>query len=188
LLKEIINRWPDHVEPREALAARLLRQGNYVEALAAAEGALALAPESASLLGLKAKALDGKGELAEAVRFYRRASRAARADDERFGALIDALTRANRSDEALNEVERRLARFKENGQALAAKGQLLLTARQFEDAAEALQAAEPLVPDELRLKVGIQLGQALRELDRYGEALQALERAAQVDNTLGDAH
>ncbi len=188
LLKEIINRWPDRVEPREELAARLLRQGNYAEAIAQADGALALAPNSASLLGLKAQALDGNGDLAEAVRFYRRASRAVRADDEKFDALIDALVRADRPDEALNEVERRLARFKNNGRALAAKGHLLCTARRFEDAAEALQAAEPLVPDDLRLPVGIQLAGSLQQLDRYGEALQALERAAQVDNALGDAH
>src|SRR5262245_5708819 len=100
LLTEIINRWPDRVEPREALAARLLQQGNYAEAIAQAEAALALAPDSASLLGLKAKALDRNGDLAEAVRFYRRASRAERADDDRFDDLIGALIRANRSEEA----------------------------------------------------------------------------------------
>jgi tetratricopeptide (TPR) repeat protein len=188
LLKEIIDRWPDRVEPREMLAARLLRLGNYAEAIAQADGALALVPDSASLLSLKAQALDGNGDLAEAVRFYRRASRAARADDEKFGALIDALVRADMSEEALNEVERRLARFKKNGRALAAKGQLLWAAGRFEDAVEPLQAAEPLVPDDLRLTVGIWLAQSLRELDRYGEALQALGRAAQVDNALGAAH
>jgi tetratricopeptide (TPR) repeat protein len=188
LLREIINRWPDRVEPQEELAARLFRQGNYAEAIVQAEAALALAPDAASLLGLKAKVLDRNGELAEAVRFYRRASRAARADDDRFDALIDALIRADRSEEGLKEVERRLVRFKENGRALVAKGKLLWTARRFEDAVQALQAAEPLVPDDLRLLVGIQLALTLRELDRYGEALEALERAVQVDNALGVAH
>jgi tetratricopeptide (TPR) repeat protein len=188
LLKEIINRWPDRVEPREELAALLLRQRNYPEAIAQADGALALAPDSASLLSLKAQALDGNGDLAEAVRFYQRASRAARADDDRFGALLDALVRANRKEEALHEVDRRLARFKDNGRALAAKGWLLCTEGRFEDAAEALQAAEPLVPDDRRYMVGIKLAESLQQLDRYGEALQALERAAQVDNALGDAH
>ena len=188
LLREIINRWPDRVEPREELAARLLREGNYSEAVAQADGALALAPDSANLLGLKAQALDANGDIAEAVRFYRRASRAAHADDEKFDALIHALVRADRREEALNESERRLARFKNNGRALAAKGELLYTGGRFKDAAEALQAAEPLVPDDLRLTVGIQLAQSLRELDRYGDALQALERAGQIDNALGDAH
>ena len=188
LLKEIISRWSDRVEPREMLASLHLRRGDYAEAVAEADRALAIAPDSAILLGLKAKALDLKGELAEAVRFYRRASRAARENDDAFDAFIDALTRAGRSDEALNELEHRLALFPKNGRALALRGQLLIAGGRFDDAAEALQAAEPLVPDEMRLTVRIQLAQTLRNLERYGEALEAFERAAQIDNALGDAH
>ena len=188
LLKEIVSRWPERVEPRQALAGLHLRQGNHAEALVEVDRALAIAPDSASLLGLKAKALDLKGDLAEAVRFYRRVSRAARGSDDAFDTLIDALTRAGRSEEALGELEHRLALFPKNGRALAAKGQLLYAAGRVEDAAAALQAAEPLVPDDMRLTVRIHLAQAWRSLDQYGEALQAFERAAQVDNALGDAH
>jgi tetratricopeptide (TPR) repeat protein len=188
LLKEIVSRWPERVEPRQALAGLRLRQGDHAEALAEVDRALAIAPDSASLLGLKAKALDSKGDLAEAVRFYRRASRAARESDDVFDALIDALARAGRSEEALGELEHRLALFPKNGRALAAKGQLLYAAGRVEDAVEALQAAEPLVPDDMRLTVRIQLAQAWRSLDQYDAALQAFERAAQIDNALGDAH
>jgi tetratricopeptide (TPR) repeat protein len=188
LLKEIIDRWPGRVEPREALANLRLRQGNHAEALAEVDRALAVAPDSASLLGLKAKALDSKGDLVEAVRFYRRASRAAWEDEDVFDALIDALTRAGRSEEALGELEHRLALFPKNGRALAAKGRLLYEAGRLEDAVETLQAAEPLVPDDSRLTVRIRLAQALRSLDQYGESLRELERAAEIDNALGDAH
>ena len=198
LLKEIVGRWPDQVEPREALADLRLRQGKHAEALAEVEEALALAPNSASLLDLKAKALDLKGDLVEAVRFYRRAYRAARADsrslrapreeDDIFEGLIDALTRASRVDEALSEVEQRLALFPNNGRVLATKGRVLYAAGQFEEAAHALQAAEPFVPDNARLSVRIQLAHAWRSLDRYSEALQAFELAVSADNALGDAH
>lgn len=189
VLRKMVERFPENVDAREEFAVELFREKNYVETIAQVDAALALAPDSASLLSLKARALDAKGgDVATAVRFYRRASRADRADDGKFDALIDALVRADRRDEALKEVERRLALYKDNGRALATKGDLLFNAGgRVEEAAAALQAAEPHVPDDLLFKVRLRLALSLRELDRYGEALRAVDRAAEVDNALGDA-
>jgi tetratricopeptide (TPR) repeat protein len=188
LLENIVKDWPNRAEPREALARVLLSQGQYKKAINQVDEALRDEPDSANLLLLKAKALDLNGEISEAVRFYRRASRVTPEGDEAFGALLDALTRANRSEEALNEVEHRLALFPSKGPALAHKGHLLYAAGRFNEAAEALKDAEPLVRGDARFNACLQLAQALWNIDRFSEALEAFERAAKNDNVLGDAH
>jgi tetratricopeptide (TPR) repeat protein len=188
LLEHVVKRWPDHTKPREQLARLFLEQGEYEKAIAHADEALRKAPEHVSLLALKAEAFDLRGDLDEAVRFYRRASRVAPESDGEFSALVNALTRADRLDDALKEVEHRLAMFPTNGPALVEKGRLLCTAGRIDAAVASLKDAAPLIRDDAPFIVRLQLAQALWDIDRFGEAHAAFERAAKDDNPLGDAH
>lgn len=195
LLRSLAKQWENRVEPREALAGLLLKQQDYAEAVKVADEGLAIAPESAKLLALKAKALalkakvlNSKDDLTEAVRFYRRASRAAPNDDDVFADLVDVLIESGRLEEGLKEVQHRLSQSPGNGRAIAEKGRLLFAAGRLDEAAAALAAAEPLVPASARFLVRMQLGQTCRNMDRYDEALQAFRRAADEDNETSDAH
>jgi tetratricopeptide (TPR) repeat protein len=144
--------------------------------------------DSARLLGLKAAALEGSGNFSEAVRFYRRASRAAPENDDLFGSFIKTLTKTGRSEEALSEIEQRLLLMPTNGRALLDKGRLRVEAERYEEAIETLQKAEAHIAVDGRWDVCMHLATALLSLHRFREALDALERAAQVDNELVDAH
>jgi tetratricopeptide (TPR) repeat protein len=128
-----------------------------------------------------------KGDLAEAARFYRRAARAAPEDEEIFAALIDVLRRAGQPDEALRELDHRIATLANSGRALAEKGHLLFGMERFEDAARVLEQALSVTPPEKRFDLQMQLGQSWRRLGQYGKAIDGFAFAARSDNAYSDA-
>ncbi len=189
-LEQLAESLPDRVEPLEALAREHLEHDNWAAANGKLDEALRLAPESATLLGLKAEVLDKQGDASEALRFYRRAVRVAPNDNKAFSAFVAALTKVGRKDDALRELDARLDLTPDYGPAWAEKGRLLLQARRFAESAEALQRAERLLPaghSDL-LAVRISLGEALRGANQYAEARDAFGRAVEADSELGDGH
>jgi tetratricopeptide (TPR) repeat protein len=195
------------IKTMEGFARLLLERENYSEAAAVLENALRIAPDSSglselvekglglapdtpSLLNLKARLLDEQGDLSEAIRFYRRAVRAAPDDDELLKRLTDALHRAGRTEAALDELDRKLSGSGFHGVALATKGRLLLAVEQLREAEPVLRDAEAAlanVDPRLLCEVRVNLGEVLRRLDRYQEARDVFERAIAIDNTPSDA-
>ena len=154
--------------------------------------ALVGTPDSARLLCLRANVFEQERNFHEAVKFYRRALGAQPDDDTAFGGLIRALDAAGRRDDALNEIERKIARVRDHRLAWAEKGRLLVAANRLDEAAAALQNAERVLEGasdtSLLLRVRINLGETFRNLEHYDEAIGVFQRAILIDNRLCDAH
>jgi tetratricopeptide (TPR) repeat protein len=185
-LSEALQLRPDHLDARVGLIQLLLERKEYVKADTYIAEGLDLVPDSARLLLLRADLFERQERIADAIRHYRMAARGAPNDETAFIAMIDALRRAGRVEEALREAEYTLSRDPNHGAALFEKGKLLLAADKSKAAADCLRRAETILhaEDPRLVDVRTSLGRALSRLELYEEAKEVLARAARADSEM----
>jgi tetratricopeptide (TPR) repeat protein len=188
-LTALLGLWPDDIQALEELVRRLLEQNELDKAEETLRQGLKNDPESPRLIGLQGQLLETRGKIPEAIREYRRAARAAPEDDQQSNLLVSALVRAGRQDDALFELGSRLDARPNDARALARRGSLLRDRQDFQKARLDLEKAERLLVsgDEAAaadlLNVRNNLGQTLRALDRFDEAIEVFNRAINVERT-----
>lgn len=185
LLRQAVAVSPQSGLLRETLAKLLIERSELEAADAVLEEGLTLDDSSPGLLNLKARLLDRRDQLPQAIDYYRQAARAAPDDKEIFADWIDALVRADRADDALERLDRRLKAFPDNTSAQALKGRVLLEVNRPKEAVQALQKAVELDPNELAVQ--LDLAETLLRLERYNAAKAAYRSAIENDNRLCDA-
>jgi len=170
---------------RELAQAQLGARRN-VEALRAAERALALAPEVAAGHRLKAVALARLGRLDAAAAALAEVERREPRTAETLALKALLLMLAGRLEEADRLFTPVLAAIPGLAEAQANHAQVLSRLNRHEaalKAAEAARAAKPELPG-----VHLLLGMLLERLGRQADARTAYERALGLDPTLAEAH
>lgn len=160
--------------------------GDYAQAAADADAALAMRPDDVQAMGVKALAqLDG-GELDAAAQAARDALER---DPQQHEALLVASTLClwqQDLDPAQTLFERALARHPNSGRALSGYGQLLMLRNDLPQAGEVLEHAVVAMPDHIGTWHALAWNQLLRG-DREG-AENSYRKAYDVDRNFGDTH
>jgi tetratricopeptide (TPR) repeat protein len=181
--RRAVNAGPKDVAASLSLASVLLDKNELGDAEMVLKEAERLFRDSPGLLHLQGRLQEAKGELSEAIRLYRRATRDEPKDDAPFVSLISALKKADRVEDAFYELDSR----PKNPRALSEKGELLRTKGRFSEARACLQAAEKAFGEKTGrrdadlLRVRIDLGQTFVGQDFFEDAKAAFSRAIDVE-------
>jgi Flp pilus assembly protein TadD len=160
--------------------------GDFAQAAASADAALALRPDDAMALGVKALALLDGNELHRAGQVAREALAL---DSDQHEALLTASTLSlwgQDLDAAQVMFERALVRHHNSGRALSGYGQLLMLRNDLPRANEVLERAVQAMPNHIGTWHALAWCQLLRS-DRDG-AENSYRKAYEVDRNFGDTH
>jgi len=167
---------PGHVPSRVALARLLALGQDAGRASTYVDQILALEPDNAEGLGLKASVLAIQGNLAGAQEYARRSVRADPANKVGLPLLASMLMNEGQTEEALGQVFRGIAREPADVSLRRVYAQMLLQAGRFEEYLMQLEKIVGLQPDEIGNVLAY--ASALTRAGRGEEARRLLESRA----------
>jgi tetratricopeptide (TPR) repeat protein len=174
---------PQDPGPHQLAATIALQRGRPDEALRWARSCLALRPDHSPSLIVAGRAARASGDLAQAAKWFARASELAPSRPEpAFLACVALLERGDAAARLM--LERLLQQFPDNADGWSQIGSALREAGQLEAAAVALARAAKASGDP---RHQARLGSALQALGRLSEAIAAFRQALEATPELIDA-
>jgi tetratricopeptide (TPR) repeat protein len=168
----------------KALGLSLIMQGK--DALQALQTARKLLPDDAEICNCLGNALQGLGQLDEAVTNYRRALQIKPDFAQAHSNLSVALLDLDQADAAVTASRRALQIKPDYAQAHNNLGNALHRLDRFDEAAASCRRALQLQPD--FAEAHNNLGNSLQSLRRFDEAAASCRRALQLKPDLAEAH
>jgi len=184
-LKQAIQARPDLAEAHGALGLAMEREGRLAEAEACYHKALELNPDLVQALNNLGHVLNGQRRWDEAIKVLERAVELHPNLAQAYNNLGDAFRGQNRSDAAI-ACYRQALQLNPNLQgAWDSLGSILLSRRELPAAADAFRKSTALRPTSASL---VDLARAAAGVDQYDEAIDALNKAAELSPSASDPH
>ena len=175
LLREAVARQPSNVAALELMAEAAQRSGNWDEAEFALKSALGMQPDNVGLQLRLGEVYIAENDLSAARDVFRKITESSPHSDRGWAALGLLEARLGNHDRALDDLDRAIAENPLLPEVQLARGELLLTRGENQEAKRALDAAANLLHDDRQLAA--RMGQALLALDHPAEALPQLRSA-----------
>ncbi|WP_083930455.1 tetratricopeptide repeat protein [Methylovulum miyakonense] len=179
LLRKAIENEPNNILFANELGRALYLCDNMEEALKVFDDTLTNNPKSVEALVGRAVTLNAQGNFDQALGTLRRAARLDPENDIVFRLMVDSLIENDRSEEALEEVDSKIhGNLQNSAYCYWKKGQILLKQSNYNNAAEALEQAALLAPNDA--DVQLDLAEAWCQLDKDDKAGEAYTSALKL--------